>query len=289
MTKFNVAKQLPVLALVAAGVSMSMSASANEVVLQEAAYNELGDLLSVTEAQGRFAWLKKCYDGLLVEMWETMFDTTAIVSKEEKLRQLEQLWLSQTKIAEGKAQYVSFANEDFSNPYNWYAGTSEGQSCSIKPPEYNAIALKTTVLPRKYCSNKSYDSDWEWISQVTVDGFNHQSGAAAGTMVSGKVLTLNANRNIQFTISPGFLEPKYPSYMARRVWIDWDHNGRFDANELIHSSAGEEAAQFNIDVPTDLPTGITLMRIAFDAGGGSDNACTRVHYGEVEDYLVTVR
>ncbi|MCG7537220.1 GEVED domain-containing protein [Pseudoalteromonas sp. OOF1S-7] len=256
---------------------------------QQAKFSELGDLLTVEQAQGRFAWLSKCYDGLLVELWERMYESTDVVKKEEKLRQLKALWLSDTALAAGKAQYVTFANTDFTNPYQWYAGTSANEACTIMPPEYEPIALKTTVLPRSYCENRSYDHEWEWISEVTVDDFTHQSEKHAHSIVSGKVLVLRANQASKVTIKPGNKEPEFPSYVAARVWLDWNHNGQFESSEMVYRSASSGVFRFLLDVPATVPEGLTLMRVATDAGGGSDNACTRIHYGEVEDYLVTVR
>lgn len=269
-----------------------LSATANDTManpIEQANFNELGDMLTVTEAKGRYDWLKKCYDGLLVEMWEQMYDSREIISKEEKLKQLKQLWLSDAALAAGKAQYPTFANEDFSNPYNWYAGTSSEQACSTKPPEYRAVALKTTVLSHHYCENRSFDNEWEWIEQVKVDDFVHSSGTTAHTLVSGKVLNLRANRDASVEIKPGLLDPNYPTLFAVRVWVDWDHNGQFDNDELVHNSTTGATVKFTLPVPANTPEGVTAMRVALDAGGGSNNACTNIQYGEVEDYLLTVR
>ncbi|TMP37248.1 GEVED domain-containing protein [Pseudoalteromonas rubra] len=256
---------------------------------QQARYSELGDLLTVEQAKGRFAWMSKCYDGLLVELWEQMYGTTDVVQKEEKLRQLKELWLSDAALVAGKAQYVTFANADFTNPYQWYAGTSANEACSIMPVEYEPVALKTTVLPRSYCDNRSYEHEWEWISEVTVDDSTHQSEKHAHSLISGKVFVLRANQASKVTIKPGNKEPEFPSYVAARVWVDWNHNGQFESSELMYRSASSGIFEFLLNVPATVPEGLTLMRVATDAGGGSNNACTRIHYGEVEDYLVTVR
>ncbi|WP_230090666.1 GEVED domain-containing protein [Pseudoalteromonas rubra] len=275
-------------AAVLCGLTLAASTvSANTI--EEANFNELGDMLTVAEAKGRYDWLKKCYDGLLVEMWEQMYDSREIISKEEKLNQLKQLWLSDAALAAGNAQYPTFANEDFTNPYGWYAGTSQEQACTTMPPEYKAVALKTTVLANKYCANHSYDNEWEWIEQIKIDDFVHASGSTAHTLVSGKVFNLRANRDASVEIKPGLLDPNYPTLLAARVWIDWNHNGQFDSNELVHSSTTGNTVKFTLSVPDNTPDGVTLMRVALDAGGGSDNACTNIQYGEVEDYMLTVR
>ncbi|KNC67911.1 GEVED domain-containing protein [Pseudoalteromonas ardens] len=256
---------------------------------EEAGFNQLGDLLTITEAKGRYEWLKKCYDGLLVEMWEQMYDSRNIVSKEQKLNQLKQLWLSDTALAAGKAQYLTFANEDFTNPYNWTAGTSATDACTTMPPEYKAVALKTSLLAHNYCEVNSYDNEWEWIEQVKVNDFVHTSGTSKHTKVSGKVINLRAKSQANIEIKPGLLEPDFPALFDVHVWIDWDHNGQFDASELVYNSTATSTVKFSLSVPTNTPEGVTLMRVALDAGGGSANACANVQYGEVEDYLLSVR
>ncbi|MCO7190623.1 MULTISPECIES: GEVED domain-containing protein [unclassified Pseudoalteromonas] len=280
---------LLVLDMAFGGPAVASISEQNNGTHQQARYSELGDLLTVEQAQGRFAWLSKCFDGLLVELWEQMYESTDIVQKEEKLRQLKELWLSGAALAAGKAQYVTFANTDFTNPYQWYAGTSADEACSIMPPEYKPVALKTTVLPRSYCDNRSYVHEWEWISEVTVDDVTHRSEKHGYSQISGKVFGLRANQVSKVTIKPGHEEPEFPSYVAARVWLDWDHNGQFEPSEMVYRSASTGVFEFSLDVPAQVPEGLTLMRVAIDAGGGSDNACTRVHYGEVEDYLVTIR
>ncbi|WP_119862199.1 GEVED domain-containing protein [Pseudoalteromonas sp. MSK9-3] len=268
---------------------VASSALANTELEQTANYNELGDLLTASQAQGRFAWLEKCYDGLLVEVWERAFDTTQIISKEEKLNQLKALWLSPQRLAQGKAQYLTFANTDFTNPYDWHAGNSATDACSTMPPEYVPVALKTTILAHQYCENAAFDNEWEWVSKVSIDNFTHESVGRDYTAVSGKVVTLPAGRTVSMTITPGNKEPDYPSFVAARVWIDWDQNGQFSTSEMVFKSASDGIFKFAVNVPAEQLDGVTLMRVATDAGGGSDDACNRIHYGEVEDYLVTIR
>jgi hypothetical protein len=272
-----------------AALCASVGVQANNELEQNANYNEVGDLLTVSQAQGRFAWLEKCYDGLLVEIWEQSHDTTQIVSKEEKLKQLRALWLSDDKLTKGRAQYLTFANSDFSNPYNWQAGNSENDACSTMPPEYVPVALQTTMLANQYCANQSYDNEWEWISKVTVEEFGHESVGHSYTAVTGKVITLPAGRAVKMSVTPGNKEPQYPSYVALRVWIDWNQDGQLSESEMVYKSASDGVFQFAFEVPTEMPEGVTLMRVATDAGGGSDDACKRIQYGEVEDYLVTIR
>lgn len=268
---------------------LGLSGSVAAEGIDDAAYNELGDLLTVDQAQGRFDWLEKCYDGLMVEIWEKTHDATQVLTNSEKIRQLRELWVSQDKIAQSQVNYLTFANADFTNPYNWYAGTDAAQDCTLMPTEYEAVALKTTVIEHEYCANESYDNEWEWIAAVSVDGKTHESPSKAYTQVSGLVFPMRLNQEHEVVLTPGFKIPEEPSFLAARAWIDWNQDGSFTSDEMVFSGQGIDAFTFNVAVPNSATPGLSMMRIAMDAGGGSSNACTRIWYGEVEDYLVTVQ
>lgn len=268
---------------------LGLSGSVAAEGVDDAAYNELGDLLTVDQAQGRFDWLEKCYDGLMVEIWEKTHDATQVLTNSEKIRQLKALWISQDKLTKGQVNYLTFANADFTNPYEWYAGTDSTQDCTLMPTEYEAVALKTTVIEHQYCANVSYDSEWEWIASVSMDGKTHASHANPYTQVSGLVFPMRLNQEHKVVLTPGFQVGEEPSFLAARAWIDWNQDGSFSSDEMVFSDEGNEAFTFNVIVPNSATPGIAMMRVAMDAGGGSDNACTRIWYGEVEDYLVTVQ
>lgn len=269
-------------------LSVALAVTAQSAIAN-ANYNEINDLLSPEQALGRFEWLNKCYDGVLVELWELSHDATQVLPKEQKIQQLRDLWQSQAKIDAGRVNYPTFANSDFSNPYEWYAGTHVDQACTLMPPEYKAVALMNTVLANAYCENVSYDSEWEWIASVKVGDFVHESGSKNFTLVSGKVVPLQKNQQVDVQVVPGNKDTEWPSYVAMRTWVDWDQNGLFSADELVKSMAGDTPFTFNLKVPAEAASGLTRMRIATDAGGGFNNACSRNHYGEVEDYLINIR
>ncbi|MCL1124946.1 GEVED domain-containing protein [Shewanella surugensis] len=268
---------------------LGLSGSVAAEGIDDAAFNELGDLLTVDQAQGRFDWLEQCYSGLMVEIWEKTHDATQVLTNSEKIRQLKELWVSQDKITKGQVNYLSFANADFTNPYGWYAGTDVTQNCTLMPTEYEAVALKTTVIDHQYCANASYDSEWEWIASVSMDGKTHASNANPYTQVSGLVFPMRLNQEHEMALTPGFQIPDDPSFLGARVWIDWNQDGSFSIDEMVFSGQGSETFNFNVAVPSTATPGVSMMRVAMDAGGGFNNACTRNWYGEVEDYLVTVQ
>lgn len=268
----------------------SGSAFCSEAEENKAVYNEINDVLTVAEAQGRFDWLEKCYSGVLLEVWEKSHDSTQFIKDREKIAQLKALWLSDNKIANKKVNYLSFANADFTNPYNWYPENSGNALCTNMPPEYEPVALQTTQLNRKYCSNASSDSALEWINSVSVNDQIHHSKGANYSFISGKVFNLFRKKDTTIKVTATTDQPDvWPAVMGVRTWIDFNHNGLFEESEMIHQEYIEDDTEFTFEVPDSAITGLTLMRVAGDANGGFDDACKNIEYGEVEDYLVNIQ
>lgn len=263
---------------------------ASEAEKNKAVYSEINDVLTVQEAQGRFDWLEKCYPGILVEIWENTHDVTQIIKDQDKIDQLRGLWLSERKLADKRVNYLSFSNPDFSNPYDWYPENSKNALCSNMPTEYEAVALQTTILNRKYCDNIASESDLEWIDSVNINGQVHYSNGAPYSFISGKMFTLSRNQQQDFTITATTDDPeKWDAIMGLRVWLDMNHDSRFDKSEMIYGSYMENELSFSVTLPDSAQPGITLMRIAGDAGGGYNDACRSIQFGEVEDYLINIQ
>lgn len=78
------------------------------------------------------------------------------------------------------------------------------------------------------------------------------------------------------------------------AWIDFNHNGTFEASENIAlaatSAAGSSTVSYTFSVPVSATLGNTRMRVR----GASDNAytnadaCATTAYGETEDYIVRI-
>ncbi|MFY9243541.1 MAG: GEVED domain-containing protein [Polaribacter sp.] len=85
-----------------------------------------------------------------------------------------------------------------------------------------------------------------------------------------------------------------PNNGVYSAWIDYNNDGSFSANELFvtdQAIAGDNESIFNFSIPT---TGVTLdtpirMRVIGDSGASSSDPCGSRTYGEVEDYIVTLR
>jgi gliding motility-associated-like protein len=106
-----------------------------------------------------------------------------------------------------------------------------------------------------------------------------------GMAVSGCVGT-EITMNMQCEADPA----SYAQGFA--VWIDWDNNEIFDADEKVYASP---AASFEVfvgtfTIPPATPIGIYNMRVrcVFATAGAAINPCSSGSFGEAEDYLVDV-
>ena len=75
------------------------------------------------------------------------------------------------------------------------------------------------------------------------------------------------------------------------VWIDFNHNGVFDATEWTQIATASTRATTNVAIPATATLGVTGMRVrsrlATNPNAATD-ACTAFGSGETEDYLVTI-
>jgi len=77
-----------------------------------------------------------------------------------------------------------------------------------------------------------------------------------------------------------------------RVWIDWDADGFFESNEIIHTANGIKASQrteVTLKIPCDVALGQKRMRVLSDFHQNSlAGPCDGVNRGSGEDYVLEV-
>ncbi|OAD91147.1 hypothetical protein A7A78_04875 [Aequorivita soesokkakensis] len=151
----------------------------------------------------------------------------------------------------------------------------------------NTVNFTTQSNSITYCASKGNNSSYEWIDLVKLNNLNKSSGNDGGYKDN---TSLSANvgygsNTIQY--SAGFSSGSYREYW--RVWIDFNHNGTFDSNELMvnrnSTSSGTLSSSFT--VPTSALSGPTRMRVSMKYSS-SQSACETFSYGEVEDYTVNI-
>ncbi len=151
----------------------------------------------------------------------------------------------------------------------------------------NTVNVTTQSSSVSYCASKGNNSSYEYIDLVKLNNLNNPSGNDGGYKDN---TSLSANlpygsNTIQF--SAGFSSSSYREYW--KIWIDYNHNGTFDSNELMvsgsSSSSGTLSSTFT--VPTSALSGATRMRVSMKYNT-AQSACETFSYGEVEDYTVIV-
>ncbi len=215
------------------------------------------------------------------------------------------------------------------NTYQWYndAGLIAGATndtytatitkadhfyCKVTCPNGNKTTTSTPVAvqgPYLYCScvSTATISEWEEIHNVTVGGLNNSS-TCEQTGGAGSVL----NKYSDYTTLVA--APELPilgvipysiitdrcgvgNYFSTSIWIDFNHNGVFDAPDERVSNSPSYVLPENtptlsgsFTVPAGALTGLTRMRVISAREGGlpMTSACGEYGAGETEDYFVNI-
>ncbi len=140
-----------------------------------------------------------------------------------------------------------------------------------------------------YCLHEGGSTEDEWIAQVQVGDLSHTSGPSDGYMdYTGEVATdLAMGGTYQITVTPGFSGTSWNQ--VHRVWIDYNQNGEFEASELVmgNTTPTSQPVTGSFTVPTNIPTGITRMRVAMRYNS-APAPCGSYAYGEVLDFCVNI-
>ena len=154
-----------------------------------------------------------------------------------------------------------------------------------------------------YCIPTANCGSLDDILNVTIGSINNSSTAATDCVSSGPnqgyvnytnitpaIIFQGVSNPISVTVNAGGQE-------SVGVWIDYDHNGVFDASEFTYLGTGASnttpiVLPGFITVPlTSLP-GIARMRVRSKYGATvitDVEACTPFVYGQTEDYLVNIQ
>ena len=172
-----------------------------------------------------------------------------------------------------------------STTYSFYvkakdaAGNTSGASYTY--------SLTTTGGTLTYCTSKGATS-YEWIDLVELNQISNTTSANGG-YGNFTNLTATVARGASQTIffSAGFKGSSYTEYW--HVWIDWNQNGIFDANERMVYGSSSSAARLSssFTVPSNALLGTTRMRVTMKYNAAA-TACETFGYGEVEDYTINV-
>lgn len=138
------------------------------------------------------------------------------------------------------------------------------------------------------CDIRGSNTRFEWIQQIQVDQFTHNSGNDGGYGNFQQFnIALRRGGSHWFVLTPGYLSVAFQEYW--HIWIDFNHDGDFqDAGEEVlatHGIANDLTA--TIQIPNNATIGATRMRIAMRYGSPA-LPCGTFPYGEAEDYTIII-
>ncbi|MEO7524218.1 MAG: GEVED domain-containing protein, partial [Ferruginibacter sp.] len=187
-------------------------------------------------------------------------------------------------------------NSTFSTTQNAATFYQVVVSCSGTPGPTSSVMVDLSPSNQCYCIPASSNcTDGDIITNVTLNTLNNTSDCEVDGFINygadPTVVIPDLVQGIPNPISVTAGGGTYDEGVA--VWIDYDHNGSFDASEFtsVGTTTGGTLLA-NINVPASAPLGQARMRVRvqfFDLFTAGD-ACTpaTLGYGETEDYLVNI-
>jgi len=149
-------------------------------------------------------------------------------------------------------------------------------------------------LELDYCVRLNIlSTDAEYIQRVEIGGFFSNSTTGSPTGYQDFGLTLPALNLEAGGAYPIRLTPGYPTTdmfpQAWRIWLDTDHNGSFNTNEIIFQAAASSAAVDGVlNIPAATNLGVTRMRVLMQFNVAGSPCPFTMDFGEIEDYCVAV-
>ncbi|MEZ4899496.1 MAG: GEVED domain-containing protein [Saprospiraceae bacterium] len=140
-----------------------------------------------------------------------------------------------------------------------------------------------------YCFAYGKSDYYGWIAGVRMcNVYNHSGFSYDGYGdYMHQTIQVEAGKKYPITLTPRTW-PAFHEDARWTVWIDFDHNGKFDDDEVVvHDSYSREITAWVV-IPSDAKDGDTRMRVGmrfiYDPV-----PCGYYWYGEVEDYSVHIK
>ena len=177
------------------------------------------------------------------------------------------------------------------------------QACSGTPAYSSPVAISVLDFMTCYCTPVSSGGQGVLINQVSlsaITNFTNNSSASnpsaspfytnysalpnTPVVEKGSVMNLSLTLNASGTYNSDIVS----------VWIDYNHNGVFDASEWTQFGTAVPAGEtttVGITIPQSASSGTTRMRIRTRGTGntnGPTDACSNFGSGETEDYMVNI-
>ncbi len=145
------------------------------------------------------------------------------------------------------------------------------------------------ACPPSYCDSDGQDANYEHIANVTLNTINNTTGSNGGYGDFTNLSTdLEQGQSYNISLTPDFPGTIYDEYWM--VWIDYNQDYVFDANELAFDagSLSSTTVTGSISIDANAPLGATRMRVQMKWDAAPTGPCESFSYGEVEDYMVNI-
>ena len=144
-----------------------------------------------------------------------------------------------------------------------------------------------------YCAAEGNTED-EFIESIEIGGVENASGSndGYGNFTGAPFIEMETFGTYDVTLTPGYTG--FPFNEVFKIWIDFNQDGEFDddTEAVFQSDASNEMTTGNMVIPPGAMVGVTRMRINMAWPGNQGNnvpeACQEGHFGEVEDYCVSI-
>lgn len=144
-------------------------------------------------------------------------------------------------------------------------------------------------LDYDYCFSNAANSNFEWIERIQLSTLDNVSGNNNGyAYFDDQSTSLVIGNYYPLVITPGFSSWPYEEYYM--AWIDLNHNGTFESNEVIYDSgfSTSTTAEGIIYIPETTLPGSTRMRVAMKYLFPPFSSCSYNFYGEIEEYCINI-
>lgn len=144
--------------------------------------------------------------------------------------------------------------------------------------------------PINYCT-PSHTSVTDYVTNMTMTGttLNSSNGTNASGYLQIAPTPANNTATMQQTVAYTVTATLSGAPAQVSVWVDFNHNGVFDASEYTNLTISGTTGTGTITVPGAAVLGTTGLRMRVrGASFASSDACTSFPSGETEDYTVTI-
>ena len=172
-----------------------------------------------------------------------------------------------------------------SSTYNFYVVAKD--AAGNLSANSNTVTVTTTAVAPTYCTSTGGTSK-EYINRVQIGTINNLSGNNYGYgNFTAQSTSLSIGATATITVTPGWNGAA--GFEAYNVWIDFNKNGSFDANELVFTKSKTKATSVSgsFTIPSTALTGATRMRVSMK-NSVLPTACETFTTGEVEDYTINI-